>query len=120
MALPMRLIDLHCDWLQQYANECTLFDPALLCGDAATAWPARRLLAGHVAGCSRLHLRKPEDWDRQGDRWASLAAMLAVYEAEFAGRLLIAPHDVARWRAEPADCALLGNSGRDEPCLSCP
>ncbi len=25
----MRLIDLHCDWLLQYAAESTIFDPAL-------------------------------------------------------------------------------------------
>ncbi len=71
-------------------------------------------LAGYLQGTSLAVLactRKPEDWERQGDRWASLAAMLAAYEAEFAGRLLIAPDDVARWRAEPADGLCWGTLG---------
>jgi membrane dipeptidase len=102
MALPMRLIDLRCDWLRQYATETTLFDPALY------ADVARRLgrLDGYLQGTAAAVLycaRKREDWARQSDPWGSLAELLAVYEAEFAGRLLIAPADVARWRAEPPD-----------------
>ena len=34
-----------------------------------------------------------------------------AYEAEFAGRLLIAPDDVARWHAEPADGLCWGTLG---------
>jgi membrane dipeptidase len=98
----MRLIDLHCNWLQQYATETTLHDPALY-----AEVPGRlRRLEGYLLGTSAAVLacgRKPEDWARQADPWRSLAALLTRYEAEFAGRLLEDAADVARWRAEPAD-----------------
>jgi membrane dipeptidase len=98
----MRLVDLHCDWLRQYATETTILEPALY-GEVT-----RRLgrLRGYLQGTAAAVLfcgRKREDWERQRDPWGSLVELLAVYEAEFAGRLLIAPPDLARWRAEPPD-----------------
>jgi membrane dipeptidase len=98
----MRLIDLHCNWLSQYATEATLYD--------ATCYaevPARlRRLEGYLLGTSAAVLacaRKPEEWARHADTWRSLGALLACYEAEFTGRLLYGPADAARWRAEPAN-----------------
>jgi membrane dipeptidase len=98
----MRLIDLHCNWLLQYATEATLYD--------ATCYaevPARlHRLEGYLLGTSAAVLacaRKPEEWARQSDAWLSLGTLLARYEAEFTGRLLYGPADIARWRAEPAD-----------------
>ena len=72
----MRLVDLHCDWLWQYATETTLFEAALY-----AEVPQRLLrLDGYLQGTSLAVLtckRKPEDWERQRDRWGSLAALLA-------------------------------------------
>jgi membrane dipeptidase len=98
----MRLIDLHCDWLSQYAPETTGSDPTI------SAEVAGRLgrLDGYLLGVSAAILtcaRTADDWARQADAWRCLGAMLTRYEAEFAGRLLVDAADVARWRAEPAD-----------------
>jgi membrane dipeptidase len=98
----MRLIDLHCNWLQQYATETTLFDPALY----AEIPDRLRRLDGYLLGTSVAVLvcaRKPEEWSKQGDAWQSLGALLTRYQAEFTGRLLHEPADAARWRVEPAD-----------------
>ena len=108
--MPTRLIDLHCAWLWQYATETTLFDPSRY-----VEVPQRLgRLDGYLQGTALTVLscqRKPEDWERQGDPWSSLAALVSAYEAEFAGRLLIAPDDVARWCAEPADGLCWGTLG---------
>jgi membrane dipeptidase len=99
---PMRLIDLHCNWLQQYATETTVYDPSFY-----AEVPGRlRRLEGYLLGTSAAVLacaRKPEEWAKQADAWRSLGALLARYGAEFTGRLLCDPADVARWRVEPAD-----------------
>jgi membrane dipeptidase len=102
MVTAMRLIDLHCNWLCQYAAETTIFDPTLY----ADVQPRLRRLSGYLQGTALTLLycgRKAPEWERRDDRWQALAELLALSEAEFSGRLLIGPDDVARWRAEPAD-----------------
>jgi membrane dipeptidase len=98
----MRLIDLHCNWLHQYATETTLHDPTIY-----AEMPGRlRWLDGYLLGTSAAVLacaRMPEEWAKQADAWRSLGALLTRYESEFAGRLLCGSADVARWRAEPPD-----------------
>ncbi len=99
----------------QYATETTLFEPSAY-GDVRDRLPA---LGGYLLGASAAVLycsRKPDDWSRRGDRWGTLGDMLARYEAEFAGRLLIGPDDLARFSSEPADglCwGMLGVAGLD-------
>ncbi len=115
----MRLVDLHCEWLLQYATETTLFEPSAY-GDLPDRLPA---LGGYLLGASAAVLycsRKPADWSGRGDPWNTLGDMLARYEAEFAGRLLFGPEDLARFRSEPTDglCwGMLGVAGLD--CLVC-
>jgi membrane dipeptidase len=111
----VRVVDLHCEWLLQYATETTLFEPSAY-GNVRDRLPA---LDGYLLGASAAVLfcsRKPDDWARRGDRWGTLGDMLARYEAEFAGRLLIGPEDLARFGSEPADglCwGMLGVAGLD-------
>lgn len=111
----MRLVDLHCDWLRQYATETTLYE-----GGLYSEIPGRvGRLDGYLLGTSLSVLacaRKPEDWSSRPDPWDALGLMIARYEAEFAGRLLLDSSDVARWRSSPADgmCwGVLGVSGFD-------
>src|SRR5262249_33643081 len=114
-ANPMRLVDLHCNWALQYACESTQYDPALY-----VDVPGRvGQVEGYLMGTSADILfcgRRAGDWSKQSDPWGTLASMIARYEAEFPGRLLLDPDDAARWSAEPADglCwALLGIEGFD-------
>ena len=89
----MRLIDLHCNWLWQYATETTLFDPAVYPEVAGRL----KQLDGYLLGTAATVLscsRKPEDWAREADPWHSLGELITRYEAEFTGRLLIGPDDV--------------------------
>src|SRR6185312_2015728 len=101
-SLPMRLVDLHCDWLRQYATETTLSD-----GSLYPEVPARvGRFDGYLLGTSLAVLvcaRKPNDWSRQSDSWHSLGLMIARYEAEFTGRIIRDVGDVARWRSSPRD-----------------
>jgi len=113
--MPLRLIDLHCNWLRQYAGETRLYDslPPAEIPDVVGR------LDGYMSGTSAAVLacrRGPDDWARRGDRWRSLDELIVRYESEFAGRLLIARADVERWRAEPSDglCwGMLGVAGFD-------
>ena len=60
--------------------------------------------------------RRAGDWTQQPDAWKTLGEMIARYEAEFSGRLLIGPDDVTRWSAEPPDgigWGILGIEGFD-------
>lgn len=111
----MRLVDLHCDWLRQYATETTLYE-----GGLYPEIPGRvGRLDGYLLGASLAVLacaRKPGDWASRPDAWGSLGLMIARYEAEFAGRILRDPGDVVRWRSSPADglCwGVLGVAGFD-------
>ena len=115
--MPARLIDVHCNWLWQYTPETTTFTPQ--------AYPAvsdrLKQLAGYMTATSAAVLccdRSSADWDLQADPWRSLGDLIVRYEAEFAGRLLIGPADLERWRTEPPDWADLGNSWNLRPRLS--
>jgi membrane dipeptidase len=98
----MRLVDLQCDWLRQYATETTVYE-----GGLYPEVPGRvGRLDGYMLGTSLAVLvcaRKADDWSRQPDAWRSLGLMIARYEAEFAGRIIRDAGDVARWRSSPRD-----------------
>jgi membrane dipeptidase len=112
----MRLNDLHCNWLWQYATETTLFDSALYADIPAQL----NQLDGYLLGTAAAVLacgRKPGDRERDGDRWSARSELIARCEAEFSGRLLIGRDDVTRWRSRPADglCwGVLGIAGFDD------
>ena len=107
----MRLIDLHCKWLWQYATETTIFDESPF-GELRDRRPQ---LDGYLSGTSAAVLacaRRRDDWARRAtDPWPSLFELVARYEAEFAGRLLIGPADAARWRSEPPNGLCWGTVG---------
>jgi membrane dipeptidase len=96
----MRLIDLHVDWLLQYAGETTVFDPS------AYARVPQRLdqVRGYLQDTSAAVLacyRHADDWARhRRDPWAALGELIVRLEAEFPGRLLLGPDDCARWRQD--------------------
>lgn len=98
--MPSRLIDLHCDWLLQYASETTVFDPALYVGTERRIGQSVGYLQGTSAAVFSCH-RRAEDWKRQPDPWDALSALITRIEAEFPGRLLIGPFDFARWKDDP-------------------
>jgi membrane dipeptidase len=111
----MRLVDLHCDWLRQYATETTLYD-----GRLYPEVPGRvGRLDGYLLGTTLTVLvcaRKPAEGAGQPEHWGTLGLMLARYEAEFAGRIIREAGDVSRWRSSPPDglCwGLLGVAGFD-------
>jgi membrane dipeptidase len=111
----MRLIDLHCNWALQYAGESSQYDPQLYADIAGRLGQLDGYLMGTRASVLTCG-RRAEDWAAQEDPWAALGGMIARYEAEFPGRLLHGPEDVARWEAEPADglCwGVLGVEGFD-------
>jgi membrane dipeptidase len=114
MAHPPRLIDLHCDWLLQYAGETTVFDPEFYPGVAGWLSQAEGYLSGARAAVVACY-REAGEWARQPDPWRSLGDLIARVEAEFPGRLLTGPADLARWADEPdALCwAVLGVEGFD-------
>ena len=112
----MRLIDLHCNWAIQYARESTQYNPVLYC-----EIPGKLdQVDGYLSAVSAAVLvcgRRTEDWSAQRDPWRQLGEMIARYEAEFCGRMLHGPDDVARWLAEPESDAIcwgmLGIEGLD-------
>lgn len=111
----MRLIDLRCHWYRQYFPELTGFN------DAADADVSGRLgeLEGYLSetSASVLHCsRSPEAWASVSEPWGMLSDLIARYQAEFSGRILMVPDDAARWRAEPEGhlCwGLIGVAGFD-------
>jgi membrane dipeptidase len=112
---PMRLIDLHCNWALQYACESSQYE-----AEHYTDIPSRvGQVDGYLMGTAAAVLmcgRHPADWAAHVGPWRTLGDMIARYEAEFSGRLLLGPEDVERWRAEPADglCwGVLGIEGFD-------
>lgn len=98
----MRLVDLHCDWLRQYAAELTWYDSAPSAGTAALVRRLEGYLLGtsiSVLACDGQSIARA----KQADPWHVLSLMLARYEAEFSGRLLCDPADVERFQASPPD-----------------
>jgi membrane dipeptidase len=113
--MAVRLIDVHCNWLRQYAPEITTFGPS-----ANGVSPERlKPLGGYMTATAAAVLGcgyAPAEWARHSDPWRSLGELIARYEAEFCGRLLIGPTDLNRWRSELADgltWGTLGVSGLD-------
>ncbi len=113
--MAVRLIDLHCNWLSQYAPETTTFR-----APTYAEIPQRlKQLSGYMTATSAAVLcctRPPADWELLPDPWRSLGDLIARFEAEFCGRLLIGPTDLSRWRSEPPDgltWGVLGVSGLD-------
>ncbi len=109
----MRLVDLHCDWLRQYAAEVTDVegppDPDL---SGASA--------GSTATCSAPRWRswpaRPRPRTGTTTIPGARSASLARYESEFTGRLIRDAADTARWRSSPTDglCwGVLGVGGFD-------
>jgi membrane dipeptidase len=111
---PPRLIDLHVDWLLQYAPEAALFDPQLYERVAGRLGQADGYLSATGAAVVSCY-RDPEDWSRQADPWAALGELLTRIEAEFSGRVLMGPEDHARWRDDPEGMtwAVIGIEGFD-------
>jgi len=110
----MRLIDLHVDWLLQYAPESTVFDPSDYPGVAARIGQAEGYLQSTRAAVVSCY-RGVEDWASRPDPWAALGDLIARIEAEFPGRLLIGPDDLARWEDDEQGLAwaLIGVEGFD-------
>lgn len=111
---PPRLIDLHTDWILQYALETTLFDPVLYARIKARHGQAEGYLqASRVAFLSCY--RCAQDWANQADPWAALGDLIARIEAEFCGRLLFGPDDLGRCLDEPESLCwgLVGVEGFD-------
>src|SRR4051812_29012977 len=100
MPRPPRLIDLHCDWLLQYARETTVFDPSLYAEVEARLSQSEGYLQGTTASVFACY-RRAEDWARQADPWKALSDLITRVEAEFPGRLLIGPDDHTRWLDDP-------------------
>jgi len=99
MSAP-RLIDLHCDWLLQYAGETTVFDPEIYDGVERRLGQSLGYLQGTAAAVFSCY-RRAEDWQRHADPWHALYELITRIEAEFPGRLLIGPEDFHRWKSEP-------------------
>jgi membrane dipeptidase len=113
--MPPRLTDLHCDWLAQYAGETNLFETPG--PDDLTGRESR--LDGYLSGAAAAVLvcgHGARNWAPHHDPWRSLYDLIARYESEFAGRLLLGTDDVKRWLEEPPDglCwGMLGVAGFD-------
>jgi len=112
--IPVRLIDLHVDWLLQYAPETVVFDPALYPGAADRIGQADGYLQATRAAIVSCY-RVAEDWAGQPDPWVALGQLLARIEAEFSGRILIGPDDHGRWLddTEGLAWAMIGVEGFD-------
>jgi membrane dipeptidase len=93
----MRLIDLHVDWLLQYATESVVFDPSLYRGPEGRMGQVEGYLQTARAAILACY-RRQDDWDKQADPWAALGQLITRIEAEFPGRLLIGPDDFDRWQ----------------------
>jgi len=110
----MRLIDLHVDWLLQYAPETNVFDPDLYPGVRERT----SQLDGYLQTTRAAILacfRRADDWAKQADPWEALGQLITRIEAEFPGRLLIGPDDFDRWQADRDGLAwgMIGVEGFD-------
>ena len=110
----MRLIDLHVDWLLQYAQEATVFDPALNPDVIACQGQLEGYLQSTRAAILACY-REVGEWAKQGDPWAALSELITRIEAEFPGRLLIGPDDFDRWQSDRDGLAwgMIGVEGFD-------
>jgi membrane dipeptidase len=110
----MRLIDLHTDWLLQYAAETTVFNPAYYADVPQRLGQAEGYLHGTWAAVLSCY-RNAEDWASQTDPWAALLQLVTRIDAEFCGRLLTCAADVARWQDDPEGLcwAVIGVEGFD-------
>ncbi len=110
----MPLIDLHTDWLLQYAPESTLFDAKLYDGVAAR-WPQSVAYLQTTSAAILSCYRRGADWASQSDPWLALEALITRIEAEFPGRILRDPIDFHRWRdSNDGLCwAMIGIEGFD-------
>ncbi len=113
--MAARLIDMHCNWLGQYAPETTTFSSSPYTDIAERL----KQLSGYMTATAAAKLscaRSAADWELQPDPWRALGELITRYEAEFAGRLLIGPAEFKRWQSEPPDgltWGMLGVSGLD-------
>jgi membrane dipeptidase len=110
----MRLIDLHVDWLLQYASETTIFDPALYTGSVKHTGQLEGYLQATRAAILACY-RDADDWAAQADPWGALGALITRIEAEFPGRLLIGPEDFDRFQDDRDGLAwgMIGIEGFD-------
>jgi membrane dipeptidase len=110
----MRLIDLHTDWLLQYAGETTLYEAAHYASVPQRLAQAEGYLSATWAAIIACY-RTADDWRAQLDPWAALAELITRIEAEFCGRLLIGPDDVRRWLDDEAGLCwgMIGIEGFD-------
>jgi len=70
---PPRLIDLHTDWILQYAQEATVFDPALYPGVLGRLGNRKVTCRGPWVAILSCY-RKAEDWASQADPWEHSAS----------------------------------------------
>ena len=110
----MRLIDLHVDWLLQYAGESTVFDPADFPDIAHWVGQAEGYLGATSAAILACY-RTDADWARRANPWTGLEELVTRIEAEFPGRVLRDPEDLIRWRDDPDGLtwAVIGVEGFD-------
>lgn len=98
--VPTRLIDLHTDWLLQYAPESTIYGP-----ERYPRVPWRLAQAeGYLGATSAAILscyRNNEDWESRPDPWSALGELITRIEAEFSGRILRDRVDFEQWELEP-------------------
>ncbi len=109
-----RLIDLHTDWLLQYAPETNLYTSEMA-EYAKTVLSQAEGYLGATAAAVLAVYRDAEDWARHADPWAAAGDLITRIEAEFPGRILMGPEDLDRWRDDPDGLAwaLIGIEGFD-------
>jgi membrane dipeptidase len=113
--MPHRLIDLHCDWLLQYALDTTVYDPTLYANVAGRLDQSEGYLLGASASVLAC-FRDAREWAGCKDPWRALGDLITRIEAEFSGRILMGPEDLARWNDAPHEelCwAVIGVEGFD-------
>ena len=109
-----RLIDLHTDWMLQYAPETTIFNPKLypkVPGRLAQGEGYLQATGAAILSC----YRNADDWASQVDPWAALGDLITRIEAEFSGRLLTSRDDFDRWKDDRDGLAwgMIGVEGFD-------
>ena len=75
--MPLRLFDVHCNWLRQYALETTTFQSSAYVDVSGRL----KQLDGYMTATSAAVLscdRSPADWDLQPDPWRALGELVAL------------------------------------------